>query len=457
MVMVMRAAPTQGAVDARLTPAPRAARAGSRGAPQVSPAARGHGAKAAPEVGLDTTTPVVVLQLDANAFSHGSLGVIRSLGRLGVPTYAVYEQGAPAFSSRYLRRGWLLGTDPADAERVVQSLVRIAERIGRWAVLIPVDDSGAVLLAEHEHKLRDHFLFPTQHRGLPRRLVDKYALFRLCRQLGTPCPAAIMATSASQAEEFAEQVGLPVVVKTARPWGRSDTTRGYRTSIVGSRAELARLDLQRSGEEDSGVLVQEYIPGGRGQDWFFHGYRGGDGTCRPAFTGLKERSYPAHAGYTTLGRAVVNERLAAQVPRLLQRLSFHGIVDLDLRWDARDGQYKLVDFNPRVGAQFRLFRDSAGVDVAIAAHLDLTGRPVPNGIQLDRTFLVENHDPLAALGYRARGELGLRSWVVSVRGVDELAWFARDDLKPGGVMCVRMGARGVQRSLGHRNRRAATE
>lgn len=412
-------------------------------------------AKLAPEVDLDTTTPVVVLQLDANIFSHGSLGAIRSLGRLGAPAYAVYAQGAPAFSSRYLRRGWRLGTDPGDPERVVQSLVQVAERIGRRPVLLPVDDSGALLLAEHGHQLRDRFLFPAQHRGLPRRLVDKYALFQLCRRLGMPCPAATMATSAAQAEEFAEQAGLPLVVKTARPWGRSHATE-RRTSIVGRRAALAHLDLQPPGQDGPGVLLQEYIPGGRGHDWFFHGYRGADGTSRPAFTGRKERSYPAHAGYTTLGRAVVNERLAAQVRWLLQRLSFHGIVDLDLRWDARDGQYKLVDFNPRLGAQFRLFRDSTGVDVAIAAHLDLTGRPVPSGAQLERTFLVENHDPLAALGYRARGELGLRSWAASLRGVDELAWCARDDPKPGGSMWVRMGARAVRRSLGSRNRRAAT-
>ena len=134
--------------------------------------------------------------------------------------------------------------------------------------------------------------------------------------------------------------------------------------------------------------------------------------------------------------------LRHQVTRLLGQLGYRGFLDLDLRLDARDGQYKLLDFNPRLGAQLRLFCDSAGVDVATAAYLDLTGQPIPAGEQVDgRGFVVENDDPLGALGYWRRGELGLRSWATSLRTVDEPAWFARDDLRPFGLMCVRMGWR----------------
>ena len=39
----------------------------------------------------DWSTPAVVLKFDQNALHHGSLGVIRSLGRLGVPVYGVHE------------------------------------------------------------------------------------------------------------------------------------------------------------------------------------------------------------------------------------------------------------------------------------------------------------------------------------------------------------------------------
>ena len=69
----------------------------------------------------------------------------------------------------------------------------------------------------------------------------------------------------------------------------------------------------------------------------------------------------------------------------------------------------------------------------------------------DRRFLVENYDPLGAVGYWRRGELGLRSWAASLRRVDEVAWLARDDLRPFGLMCARMAWRGLSRrfSAGH--------
>ena len=198
-----------------------------------------------------------------------------------------------------------------------------------------------------------------------------------------------------------------------------------------------------------GLMLQEYLPGGPGQDWFFHGYCSTAGRCQPAFTGVKDRSYPAYAGVTSLGRAVPNAELRDQVTGLLGAVGFRGIMDLDLRFDPRDGQYKLLDFNPRLGAQFRLFEDTAGVDVARAAYLDLTGQPIAGHAMVSgRRFLLENYDPLGAAGYWRAGELGLLSWASSLRGVDELGWFARDDLRPFGLMCLRMGWQAVRKAYG---------
>ena len=64
-----------------------------------------------------------------------------------------------------------------------------------------------------------------------------------------------------------------------------------------------------------------------------------------------------------------------------------------------------------------------------------------------RTFLLENWDPFSALANWRRGELSLRAWMSSLRGVDETAWFARDDLRPFGLICLRMGWRLAKSSL----------
>jgi D-aspartate ligase len=387
----------------------------------------------------------VVLKFDPNVMHHGGLGVIRSLGRLGVPVYGVHEgRWAPAASSRYLSGRWYWRPSPEDAERVRAGLLQLARRIAQPAVLIPTDDAGAIFLAEHGEALRPWFLFPEPPRDLPRRLAGKGSLYHLCRELGVACPHAMVPGSFAEAIAFAADAGFPVVAKLATPW-RNGGAKLRSTSIVADQGRLA--DIYRAcrgaGAE---MMLQEFIPGGPGHDWFFHGYCGAGSTCRPAFTGIKERSYPARAGLTSLGRSASNSRLRAEMEGLLAQLGYRGIMDLDLRWDDRDGRYKLLDFNPRLGAQFRLFCDSAGVDIVTAAYLDLTGQAIPEGEQVSgRGFLVENYDPIGAIGYWRGGELGLRSWLASLRTVDEVAWFAPDDLRPFGLMCVRMGWRMVAR------------
>ena len=410
------------------------------------------GAGGAPVTGslarAGTSTPAVVLKLDPNVMHHGGLGVIRSLGRLGVPVYGVHESPlAPAARSRYLHGRYFWQPSPVDPERIRDGLLTLADRIGRPAVLLPTDDAGAIFLAEHGEGLRPQFIFPDQPAELPRQVAGKYSLFQLCRDLSIPAPAASVPDTPAAARAFAAQAGYPLIAKLTTPWQGGGLLS---TSIVTSAGQLDDL-LAACARAGAGLMLQEFIPGDphggqQDQDWFFHGYCDASSTCRPAFTGVKERSYPAHAGLTCLGRSEPNADLSDQVTALLGKLGYRGILDLDLRLDLRDGEYKLLDFNPRLGAQFRLFRTTAGVDVATAAYLDLTGAAIPEGEPIaGRRFVVENYDPLGALGYWRRGELGLRSWAASLRGIDETAWFAADDLAPFGLMCLQMGWRLVSR------------
>jgi D-aspartate ligase len=412
-------------------------------------------------VDFDTATPAVVLKVQPNIFHHGGLGAIRSLGRLGVEVYGLREDRlTPLAGSRYLRGRSYPMPDSGEPDAVLAVLDRLAGRIGRPAVLVPADDAAAVLISERADDLRPRFLLPAPPPGLPGRLAGKYTMYQLCRKLGVPTVAVAMPESVRDAEEFLGLVGLPLMAKVTRPWALDKGARLNSTTMVRRRSELVELferydraSRATSAEERrAGLMLQEYIPASppdtRPGDWFFHGYADAWSRCVVGFTGVKVRSYPPHAGQTSFGYAEPNERLRPQAEDLVARLSYRGIMDLDYRWDPRDDQYKLLDFNPRIGAQFPLFVDDNGIDVVRAQHLDLTGRRVPKSSPVtERSFVVENYDPIAALGYRRRGELDLRDWLRSWRHVDETAWFARDDIVPFGLMCLRMGWRAVERPI----------
>lgn len=390
---------------------------------------------------FDTATPAVVLKFDPNPMHHGGLGAIRTLGRAGVEVYGVHEWPlAPAAQSRYLAGRWFWRPDPERADALLRGLHALAERIGTRAVLLPTDDAGAIFLAEHANALRACFRFPLPARELPRTVANKATLHRLCVEFGMPTPRAHVPESFEDARAFAAEVGFPLLTKLTAPWS---APKGTRSTVVPADPDQLRA---RWATVPDGLLLQEFIPEGPrapqpAQDWFLHGYCDSEARCRPAYTGVKERSYPAKAGLTSCARAVDNPTLRMLVTTFLEDIGYRGVLDLDLRHDPRDGQYKLLDFNPRLGAQFRLFDEPGGLDLVRAAYLHLTDQPVPAGtVPEQRRFIVENYDPLAAPRYWRDGRLGVRDWLRSLHA-HELAWFAPDDLRPFGLMCLRMAWR----------------
>ncbi len=392
---------------------------------------------------VDRDVPGLIVKFGNYPLHHGGVGAIRSLGRLGVPMYAVTEDRCtPAAVSRYLERAFVWPTTGTEEpERLVAGLLRIGRRIGRPTVLVPTDEEAAVLIAEHQEELDGPFLFPRVEPGLPRRLASKQGLHELCVRHGIASPATRFPRSYEDVERFAATARFPVVAKNREAFVRRARPAVNGTTRIASREGLLRL--AREWGERPGVILQEYLPREDAEDWIVHAYFDAESAPLTMFTGVKVRSWPPHAGMTANAYIVDNPELADLAARFIKEIGFSGIIDLDLRFDRRDGQYKLLDFNPRMGAQFRMFENESGVDVVRALHLDLTGRTVPEGEQLTgRRYVVENIDLPALLAYRRSGYTTPHA-PARASGT-EPAWFARDDLWPALTMLARLVRPGVK-------------
>lgn len=410
---------------------------------------------------FDISVPAVLVRLDRNPFHHGTLGAVRSLGRAGITVHAVIESlRSPVAGSRYLHSGHPRPDRASDRgaeideEGLYGLLLRISERLGAPAVLVPLDDRSAISVARLRPRLTGRYLLPEQPSGLPERVADKAELAAICGTLGLPHPRTVVPGDPGEAGRAAWALGLPVVAKWSRPWLLPEGS-GLRSTVVVRSPREARELFGRSTEAGSRLLLQELLPPGRDLDWFFHGYSGRDGTLLMGATGRKERSWPVAAGLTAVGRWLPNPAVERLSREAVAALGYRGIVDLDFRLDAATGAYHLLDFNPRPGAQFRLFTDASGLDVVRALHLDLTGRPVPPPVpDHGRTFVVENYALLSVLSVlfsagRRGGRWGGRR--DRSRGT-ETAWFAWDDPRPAYAMTVawllhaaRGGVRGRRR------------
>ncbi|WP_191971474.1 carboxylate--amine ligase [Streptomyces luteolifulvus] len=385
---------------------------------------------------LDNEVPVLLARIGNYPLHHGSLGVVRTLGRLGVPVHAVVEDRfTPVALSRHLTRRIVWPTTGCeDPERLADGLLSIGRTIGVRSVAVPTDDEAAILLAEHADRLKESFLLPSVPSHLPRLLACKASLHRICIEAGVPSPRSWAPESRDELIDAGRELGYPLVLKNLAPFSRLRTpaVSGSTTVVHAERDLLDRFPKSAPPP----VLVQEFIPRQQAEDWITHIYCGAGGVPRVLFTGLKLRSWPPYAGVTARAVSLRNPELARLAERLCHRIGYSGLADLDWRYDRRDGQYKLVDFNPRTGAQFRLFENVHGVDVVRAMHLDLTGRDVPDGAQVEgRVFVAGQLDfPSAAVWLRR--ERRLPSDLFS-EPATERAWLSRDDPLPAVAEAIR--------------------
>ncbi|MET9758105.1 ATP-grasp domain-containing protein [Streptomyces sp. NPDC006372] len=385
---------------------------------------------------LDTCVPAVVLRIDRNPFHHGTLGAARSLGRAGVEVHVVADSaGSPVAASRYVRQMHPPPLPGASPDEILAVLRHVADRIARPAVLVPMDDAGAIAVSRVRDELAPSYLLPAMPGGLAERVADKAELAAVCVSTAVPHPATLVPDSPAEVAGAMRQLGLPVVAKWSRPW-LLPAGSGLRSTLLVRSVQQARELFLRTEEAGSRLLLQAYLPPGPDRDWFFHGYADRSGTVRAGGPGRKQLAWPRGAGLTAVGCWTPNAEVQRLAERLTDELGYRGIFDLDFRRCGRTGRYHLLDFNPRTGAQFRLFEDSAGLDVVRALHLDLSGRPLPDGApRTGRTFVVENYAPLAALRATPGGR--------------ELAWHAADDRSPGRAMWA-LWSRHVSRRLRER-------
>jgi D-aspartate ligase len=397
----------------------------------------------------DGTVPVVVLTAARDPLLTGSVGIIRSLGRMGVPVHAVHrDRWAPPLFSRYLSGRFLAPIDEAEPQRSVAALLDIGQRVGARPILIPVDDVGTLLVDAHAGTLRQAFRFPERPAGLARRLANKRQLHELCRELDVPTAATAFPASQVDVERFLAQARFPVVAKAIDPVLLQRRPRA-RSVVIANRPDELREALERTAVDgDPNLMLQEYIPGGAESIWMFNGYFDAESECLLSFTGTKLRQFLPATGTTSLGICVANPVVDQTTRRLLTSIGYRGIVDLGYRFDRRDGRFKLLDVNPRIGATFRLFVGDDGTDVVRALYLDMTGQPVPaSGLRTGRKWVVENYDLVSSFLDRRAGRLTVPDWLRSLRGIEETAWFAADDPAPFAMMCWRTAAGGVRHAL----------
>jgi D-aspartate ligase len=359
--------------------------------------------------------------------SYRALGVVRSLGRAGVPVcVARTDEHALALASRFVRRRlrWEPGPDEVRRDALIELCRR--EQLEGWT-LIPTDDEDAALIAREHDALGKYFVLTTPSWEILRYAYDKRLAYRLAQDVGVPVPA----THPLGPELPGSGLSFPVIVKPAFRTRLSQLPpdKAWRAN---DDADLVELSRRLSSLVDPGTLmVQELIPG---EEQLSYAALCREGQVLAWLTARRTRQFPLDFGRaSTCVESTRDSSVRGDAERLLAGMRLTGIVEVEFKRDPRTGENKLLDVNPRVwGWQSMCAR--AGVDFPLLLWRMVNGEVVPPtdsrpGVHWVRMLT----DVPAAIGGMRRGRLSGRRYLRSLRRPVEFAVFAADDPLPAGL------------------------
>jgi predicted ATP-grasp superfamily ATP-dependent carboligase len=360
---------------------------------------------------------------------YQGLGIVRSLGRMGVSVCVIDDEHSISRFSRYATHSVRV-PNLRQEDRIVETLLRIGRSLNLYGwVLFPTRDEIVAALSRHRSILSEVFRVPVPEWKTVHWMLDKRNTYELARQLNIPIPK----TWSPMTLEALDQIDspFPLVLKPAikEHFFYATKAKAWR---INSKAELRHM-FRRASELTgaSEVLIQDMIPGDGRQQFSYCAFFK-EGKAIGSMVARRRRQHPHDFGRaSTFVETIDLPALEAISSRFLRSINYYGLVEVEFKLDPRDGQFKLLDINARTWG-YHALGTHAGVDFPSLLYRDqlsravepCRGRPGVSWIRLLTDI------PTGLIDVSA-GRLRFRDFWQSLRSFHIEAVFAREDPIPG--------------------------
>lgn len=320
-------------------------------------------------------TPAIVLGTGVTA-----LGVIRELGRLGVPTYLASDEPGLIRRSRWYRA--LEGAPgPLAPRREVTDWIRSLSF--DEAVLVPCTDDWVATLSSILPLPDSRYAASVPPADTVDLLVDKGRFAEHMRRERLPHPTTVRLDTIGDLDAIDDELLERSFLKPRDSQGFYRTF-GAKALRVDGRAEAVNTarDILDRGH---GVLVQEMVPGPTDHQLCVDGFVDRHGTLKALFVRRWLRKYPDDFGESSLAVSVAPDSVEEAVDlatRTVSSLDYRGVFSVELKRNAREGRLQVLEVNARpwwyVG-----FTCEAGVNVCEMLYRDALELPVSEATEYE--------------------------------------------------------------------------
>jgi D-aspartate ligase len=357
----------------------------------------------------------------------GSLGIARSLGRHGIPVCFVTDNSNPiAKFSRYTSRSlsWA-GSQQRDA---VSDLIELADRHGmRDWVLFPAADPEVQLVAQNHAELSKVFRLVTPPWDVAQWALDKTLTYQRAATLGIDHPKTYQPRDRQEVENL--DCRFPLILKPAVKENINTFTLAKAWRADDRAALLSRYDEAVAAVGHDHIVIQELIPGG-GSTQFSYAGIWDRGSPIASMVARRTRQYPTDFGTGTFVETIHNAQVEESATKFLSSLNYSGIAEIEFKFDARDGRYKILDVNARIWT-WNSLGALAGVDFPYILWQIAMGEKVDCiRVESDARWMYLSKDILAAISGMLAGTLKPIDYLRSYRRPIAFATFSKDDPLP---------------------------
>lgn len=372
-----------------------------------------------------------VVMLGANFYT--ALGAIRTLGRRGIPVYALdyHFPTAYALSSRYVTSKILCPDVNRDEAGLAEFLLELGKEFSEKPVLMASADNYAIMVSRYADQLENYYIFPDTGGGLLEKIIDKKGLTLVAEQHGLRIPKTFIVDENSNLEDVAREMPYPCIIKPALSHKFVKVFR-QKCLFAGSSEELnVALNTARGSRLE--VMVQEIIPGFDDQMYVFDVYVDREGSPTHTFSGQKLRQFPINFGSSTLTRQLYDPGLIELGLDYIKRIGYRGYGEIEFKKHPETGLFYLIEINARLSTLNVLF-DRCDIPFTYIMYRDLVGEPMsPYHLAENKgwAFWHAYEDAISIAAYIKKKQLTLKEIIkpwLSYRKAHAI--WAADDPKP---------------------------
>lgn len=306
----------------------------------------------------------VLLGSDANVY-----GMARSFYmEYGVTSLAIGKGALAATANSKLVKMAVVEPNLEDDAVFVRTLTDFAKaHSGKTLVLVSCGDNYTGLMARARAALEPYYKFACPTPELVAELDTKEFFYQACERHGLSYPRTFGCTNENY-KTVELPFPFPCIIKASNSvaYWNCKFPHKKKVFVAYNKEEFDAITaaIYSSSYQDN-LVLQEYIPGDDNCMRVLNCYSGLDHKVKLMALGrpLLEEQTPEGIGNYAAIMNVRDDELMEKMKAFLEDVGWEGFSNFDMKYDARDGKYKLFEMNPRQGRS-SFFVTASGYNLA---------------------------------------------------------------------------------------------